>query len=141
MMTEPVLALWIAAALFAAMAVGWLLAGFWRWLCLGTHCERARIAELVEQAHDAEEARETAEAARAEAEARLAEREATLTARISELRATSTAALAERDEDLRRALSTAEEEARTAWDGLSGARRRIGELEREIEALRRGERA
>jgi len=57
MMTEPVLALWIAAALFAAMAVGWLLAGFWRWLCLGTHCERARIAELVEQAHDAEHQR------------------------------------------------------------------------------------
>lgn len=135
-LTEPVLAVWIAAALVVAGAMGWMLHALWRWLSMATGSERERIRELIEQAHAAEEAREAAEAARDTAETRLAEREAALTAEIARQTADAAAALAECEDRLGAALREAEGEARTAWDGLSAARRRIAELEREIAEIR-----
>jgi len=127
--TAPVLAVWIAAGLGAAVVVGWVLRGVWSWACRATAPERQRIDALVDELHAAEEAREAAEAARAEAEDRLAETEALLTAELDDLRGRVEAALAEAEAERARAVAAAEAEARTAWEGLAAARRRIAELE------------
>ena len=126
MTVAPVLAGWIAAAFLAAVALGWLLRGLWSWLCMTTSSDRARIAELADQLHLAEEAREAAEAARAAAEARAAAHREEL----ERLRADCAAHAADCEARAARAVAEAEAEARTAWDGLAAARRRIAALER-----------
>ena len=125
MITGPVLAVWIAAGFLAAVGLGWLLRGVWAWACMATSPEHGRVRALIEELHRAEEAREAAEAARAAAEARAA----ALEDELGELRAGHDGRLAELEADRARALAEAEHEARTAWDGLAAARRRIAELE------------
>jgi len=140
MMSGSELATAIAAALGAAVAVGWILHWLWSRLAMVATTDGDRIAELVAELDSAHEARETAEVARAEAEAARAEREAELTREIQTLRRELEARLAGREAELTQQLREARAEAQTAWDGLGNARRHIRELEAELNALQDEER-
>lgn len=126
MLTGSELAGAIAAVLIGAMAAGALLHWLWARLHGGDPGEARRIAELSERLHQAEMAREAAELACQEAEARLAE-----------LRAGFERELAERDAAMGRELAEAATDLATMHDGLIHARRRVLELEAELEQLMR----
>lgn len=106
MLTGSELGLAIAAVLFGAVALGALL--HWLWARSGSG------GSAAERLHEAELGRETAEQALQEAETRHARRE----------------------EDLRRELAEARADLETMNDGLVNARKRLMELEIELERLR-----
>lgn len=126
MLTGAQLAAGIAAVLIGAMALGALLHWLWGRLQGGGPSEARRIAELSERLLEAEMAREAAELACQEAEARLAE-----------VRAGLEREMAERDAAMRRELAEAATDLATMHEGLIHARRRILELEAELEQLTR----
>lgn len=138
MITSSDLMTAIAAILVGAVALGWAL--HWLWVRIsGVPVDtQARIDDLAAQLLAAETARDEAEAARTQGEARIKAREAELSQEMADLRAGMEIRLEGREAELDRALTEAREEAQTAWEGLSNARRRIGELERELEDLKRG---
>lgn len=126
----------VAGGLIAAAAVGWVMHWLWSRLTGAPRTDAARIDDLVARLDRAETAREAAEAALAESETRHAARESELMREIEELRARLAEVDARKEAELAHARREAEADARTAWEGLRGARARIGELERELAALR-----
>ena len=128
----------IAAILVGAVALGWVLHWLWARPAAGPAGPQARIDDIAAQLHEAENARDAAEAARVQERARIEAREAELSQEMADLRAGMEIRLEGREAVLDRALKEAREEAQTAWEGLSNARRRIGELERKLEDLQRG---
>ncbi len=124
----------IAAALFAAVAAGWVLHWLWTLLARGMGGESARIAHLVQKLDAADRAREAAERARAETEAALSRRVAELEIRLEEEAAAHQAERELAAQEHARQIEQARAEAEAAWDGLANARRRIAELERGPEA-------
>jgi chromosome segregation ATPase len=126
MLTGTELASAIAAVLLGAMAAGALLHWLWARLHGGAPGEARRIAELSERLHEAEMAREAAELACQEAETRLAELQASFESRI-----------AEREAAMGRELAEATTDLAAMHEGLIHARRRVLELEAELEQLTR----
>lgn len=127
----------ITAVLIGAVALGWALHWLWLRASSAPLTETARLAELVNRLDDADRAREAAEEARALAESLLAEREAETGERLEELQARLDGAMGEREGELASALREARAEAEAVMSGLRNARRRIMELEEEIEEMRR----
>lgn len=104
-MTGDLLAYLLAAALFAAFALGWLAHAIWFRAARAASPLEDRIAELTGELLVVEDARETERAA---AEAR----EAALTAEHQA-----------REDDLARRLRECEAELAAAMEGLAAARR------------------
>jgi hypothetical protein len=136
MLTGAQLATAIAAVLVAAIVLGWML--HWIWARLASAgSDTARLAEMVDRLHDADRAREAAEDARRLAETLLAAREAEMEARLAEMQARLDGVVGDRDGEMGRAVREARADAEASMSGLRNARRRIADLEAEIEALRR----
>ncbi len=128
----------IAAALFAAAMVGWLLHWLWSLVARITSSERGKIRHLVRELDAAERAREAAEAALRDTEARLRAQLAELEQSLRDRVVAHDIAAEAREAEAARAIAEAKREAEAAWDGLANARRRIAELERIIAGLRDG---
>lgn len=137
MLTGAQLATAITAVLVAAIALGWTL--HWIWARLArAGSDTARLAELVDRLHEADRAREAAEDARRLAENLLAAREAAMEARLAEVQARLDEVVGDSDAELGRLVREARADAEASMSGLRSARRRIADLEGEIEALRSG---
>lgn len=123
----------LAAILFAAVMVGWVLHWIWCLLSRATGSERATIADLEQRLDRAEQARHAAEAGAQQAaeayDARILELETALADQAAAHEADREVQAAEQA----RLLDEATREAAAAWDGLGLARRRIAELERVLE--------
>jgi chromosome segregation ATPase len=136
MLTGAQLATAISAVLVAAITLGWIL--HWIWTRLASAGgDAARLAEMVDRLHEAERAREAAEDARRLAETLLAAREAEMERSLAEMRARLDGMVDDRDAKTGRIVREARADAEACKSGLRGARRRIAELEAEIEAMRR----
>lgn len=136
MLTGAQLATAITAVLVVAIAIGWVLHWIWSRLA-STGSDTARLAEVVNRLHEADRAREAAEQARELAENLLSAREAEMEERIAELQARLDALADTRDTQLSAALHEARADAEAPMSGLRQARRRIADLEAELERLRR----
>ena len=126
----------IAAVLIAAVCAGFLLHWLWSHLNRSRTTDRARLDEMAGRLHEAEMAREAAEVARHQAEALLARREAETAERLAVMQARLDGAVEGREAGLTRELAAVTLELETMRGGLSHARRRMIELEAEVEALR-----
>ena len=126
----------IAAVLIAAVCAGFLLHWLWSHLNRSRTSDRARLDEMAGRLHEAEMAREAAEVARHQAEALLARREAETAERLAVMQARLDGAVEGREAGLTRELAAVTLELETMRGGLSHARRRMIELEAEVEALR-----
>ncbi|MGF1444764.1 MAG: hypothetical protein ACFBRM_01020 [Pikeienuella sp.] len=124
----------IAAALFSAILVGWVLHWLWCMLSRAVSSDRVRMSHLVQRLDAAEHAREQAEAARAEQEVALMRRISELEVALEDQAAAYQAALQAGQAEQERAIEAARADAQAAWDGLGNARRRIAELERILSA-------
>lgn len=139
MLSEAQLAAAITAVLVGAIALGWILHWVWVRLSDAAVTDTARITEMVNRLHEADRARETAEDARELAENLLASREAEMENRLAAMQARLDGAVEGREAELAKALREAEADAEASMSGLRNARRRIMELEAEIEErARRG---
>jgi hypothetical protein len=136
MLTGAQLATAITAVLIGAIMLGWILHWIWARLAKSGN-DTALLADMVDRLHDADRARDAADVARREAEALLAAREAETEARLAEMRARLDALVEDRDPELGRAVREARADAEASLSGLRSARRRVAELEAEVEALRR----
>ena len=136
MLTGAQLATAITAVLIAAIVLGWVLHWVWARLSRSGN-DAAQLAEMVDRLHEADRAREDAEDARRLAETLMAAREAELEGRIAALKARLDGLIQDGDPDLGRAVREARADAEASMSRLRGARRRIAELEAELEALRR----
>lgn len=136
MLTGAQLATAIAAVLAGAIVLGWIL--HWMWARLArAGGDAALLADTVDRLHEADRAREIAEEARIKAETLLATREAEMEASMAEMRAQIDALVEGRDAELGRAVREARADAEASMAALRSARRRVAELEAEVEALRR----
>jgi F0F1-type ATP synthase membrane subunit b/b' len=125
----------IAMVLAGAVCLGFLL--HWLWQALGgAKTDVARLGEMAERLHDADLAREAAETIRQEAEAALARRETETAEQLAVMRTRLDGAIEGREAELARQLAEAQTELEAMRDGLGNARRRIMDLEAEIEVLR-----
>ena len=136
MLTGAQLAAAISAVLAGAVMLGWILHWFWARLS-SAGSGRSRLAEMTDRLHEADRAREAADAARLSAESLLVEREVELQARLAELQAHLDGMVQDRDAELALMLHEARADADASMSELRSARRRIMELEAEVEALRR----
>ena len=91
---------------------------------------------MAERLHEADMAREAAEVARSQAEVLLARREAETAERLAVMQTRLDGAIEGREAELTRELAAVRLDLETMRDGLGNARRRMIELEAEIEALR-----
>ena len=137
MLSGSQLAIAISAVLAGAVALGWVLHWIWLRLSNAAMTDTARLTEMINRLHEADRAREAAEDARELAENLLASREAEMESRLAAMQAQLDGALGDREAELAGALREAQAGADAAMTGLGNARRRIGELEGEIEELRR----
>ena len=136
MLTGAQLATAITAVLVAAIVLGWIL--HWIWTRLSSAgSDTARLAEMVDRLHEADRAREAAEDARRLAENLLAAREDEMERRLADMQAHLDGMVQDRDAELGRVVREARADAEASMSGLRSARRRIAELEAEIEAQRR----
>ena len=136
MLTGAQLATAITAVLVAAIVLGWIL--HWIWTRLSSAgSDTARLAEMVDRLHEADRAREAAEDARRLAENLLAAREDEMERRLADMQARLDGMVQDRDAELGRVVREARADAEASMSGLRSARRRIAELEAEIEAQRR----
>jgi len=124
------------AVLVGAICLGALLHWFWLWLGRGPAAEQAELDEMAARLHEADLSRENAEASLREAEAAAAQTAAEATERLAALERRYEDALDARETELQRDVAEARAELAAMRDGLGTARRRITELEAEIEALR-----
>ena len=136
MLTGAQLATAITAVLVGAIMLGWILHWIWARLA-NAGGDAGLLAETVDRLHEADRAREAAEDARRQAETLLAAREAEMEAGMAEMRARLDALVEDRDAELGRAVREARADAEASMAGLRGARRRVTELEAEVDALRR----
>jgi hypothetical protein len=136
MLTGAQLATAITAVLVAAIMLGWILHWIWGRLAdAGT--ETALLSEMGERLHAADRAREAAEDARRHAEMTLSAREAEMAAAMTEMQERLDVMAEDANAELVRAARAAQADAEASMSGLRGARRRIAELEAEVEDLRR----
>ena len=138
MLTGGQLATAITAVLVGAIAFGWVLHWIWIRLSDAAMTDTARITEMINRLHEADRAREAAEDARELAENLLASREAEMENRLAAMQARLDGAVEGREAELAVALREARADAEASMSGLGNARRRIMELESEIQDLRRG---
>ena len=136
MLTGSELTTAIAAVLIGAVCVGFLLHWLWSHLNRSRTSDSARLDEMAERLHEADMAREAAEVARRQAETLLARREAETAERLAGMQTRLDGAVAGREAELARELAAARLKLETMRDGLGNVRRRIIDLEAEIEALR-----
>jgi hypothetical protein len=135
MLTGGQLATAITAVLVAAIMLGWIL--HWIWMRLGdVGSDTARLTEMINRLHEAERAREAAEGAGELAESLLSAREAKMEMQLGELRSQLDDLLENRDAELSAVVREARADAEASMAGLRSARRRIAELEAEVEARR-----
>ncbi len=127
----------IAAVLIGAVCAGFLLHWLWSHLNRSRTSAIARLDEMAVRLHEADMAREAAEVSRHQAEALLARREAETAERLAVMQTRLDGAIEGREAELTRELAAVRLELETMRGGLGNARRRIIELEAEIEALRR----
>ena len=127
----------ISAVLAAAVALGWVLHWIWIRLSDAAMTDTARLTEMINRMHEADRAREAAEDARELAENLLASREAEMENRLAAMKARLDGALGGREAELSNALREAQADAEASMAGLRSARRRIMELEAEVDGLRR----
>jgi chromosome segregation ATPase len=125
----------IAAVLIGAVVTGVLLHWLWSHLNRSRTGDGARLDEMAARLHDADIARERAEEAREQAEALLARREAETADRLAFMQARMDGAITGREAELTGALDEVRLELETMRDGLGNARRRIIDLETDIERL------
>ena len=135
MLNGSELSIAIAAVLIGAVCVGFLLHWLWSHLNRSRISDGARLDEMAELLHEADMAREAAEIARSQAEALLARREAETAERLAVMQTRLDGAIEGREAELTRELAAVGLELETMRGGLSNARRRMIELEAEIEAL------
>ena len=126
------LAIAISAVLAGAVILGWILHWLWTRLAGRSADDRARLAEMVNRLHAADQARERAEQARAEAVRRLADGEAEMSTQLAAMQTRLDGAVEGREAELIKALREAQADAEAAMGGLGSARRRIAELEAEL---------
>jgi formate dehydrogenase maturation protein FdhE len=126
----------IAAVLIGAVCTGFLLHWLWSHLNRSRTSDRARLDEMAGRLHEADMAREAADVARHQAEVLLARREAETSEQLAVMQTRLDGAVEGREAELSRELAAAKLELETMLGGLSNARRRMFELEAEIEALR-----
>ncbi len=126
----------ITAVLFGAVCAGFLLHWLWSHLGRARTSDNARLGQMAAQLHDADMARDAAEAAREQEQVLLARREAGSADRLARMQARLDGAIEGREAELTGELTAARLESETMRDGLGNARRRIIELENEVEALR-----
>jgi len=136
MLTGSELTTAIAAILIGAVCVGFLLHWLWSHLNRSRNSDSARLDEMAERLHEADMAREAAEVARSQAEALLARREAETAERLAVMQARLGGAIEGREAELTRELASVRLDLETMRDGLGNARRRLIELEAEIEEVR-----
>ncbi|MEM8792778.1 MAG: hypothetical protein AAGE80_14250 [Pseudomonadota bacterium] len=135
MLTSSQLAIAISAVLACAVAVGWLLHWLWGRVINPRRSEDEQLAEMATRLHTIDQARDQAEEARLSAEAEFSKKERELKAEIDAMRARLEGAVDGREAELSSQLREAKVDAETAMTGLGNARRRISELEAEIEEL------
>jgi hypothetical protein len=126
----------IAAVLIGAVCVGFLLHWLWSHLNRPRSSDSARLDEMAERLHNADMAREAAEVTRSQAEALLARREAETAERLAVMQTRLDGAIEGREAELTAKLAAVKLELETMRGELGNARRRMIELEAEIEALR-----
>jgi len=136
MLTGSELTTAIAAVLVGAVCAGFLLHWLWSYLNQSRTSDRARLDEMAGRLHEAEMAREAADVARSQAEALLARREAEIAERLAVMQTRLDGAVEGREAELARDLAAVGLELETMRGGLINARRRMIELEAEVEALR-----
>jgi len=150
MLTGAQLSIAIAAILFTAILIGWLLRWLWVRLAHEVLSDTERIAEMVDRMHAADSAREAAEGARefaenllatreAEMDSHLAAREAEMDTRLAEMQTRLDGAIEGREAELTEALREARSDSEVSMSGLQSARARVMELEAELEELRRSD--
>lgn len=128
----------IAFVLAGAVCLGFVL--HWLWQVLrGAKSDSARLGEMAERLHAADLSREAAESACHDAEATLARREAEIAEQLAVMQSRLDGAIEGREAELTRELAETQTELEAMRDGLGNARRRILDLEAEIEALRGAE--
>lgn len=137
MLTGGQLATAISAVLVGAVALGWVLHWIWIRLSNAALSDTARLTEMINRLHEADRARESAENGRELAENLLASREAEMADRLAAMQARLDGAIEGREAELATALREAQADAEASMSGLGNARRRIRELESEIESLRK----
>lgn len=137
MLSGGQLAVAISAVLAGAVMLGWILHWLWLRLSNAAMTDTARLAEMINRLHEADRAREDAEGARELAENLLAAREAEMEQRLAAMQARLDGVLEGREAELVKALREAQTDAEASMSGLRNARRRIQELEAEVEELRR----
>ena len=124
----------ITAVLAGAVLVGFLLHWIWASFTRGHRSDAARLGEMATRLHEADMAREAAETARHDAEARLAQAEAEAAEKIAAMQARVEGAIEGREARLVAELEEAKRELEVMGDGLSHARRRVMELEEQMES-------
>lgn len=127
----------IAAVLLGAVAVGWLLHWVWCLLARATSSEQERIASLIVQLDAAEQGREALAAELAHTQTVHLEQLAVLERSITDINAEHAAEVAAQVSDAAREAEVARRDAADAWEALAEARRRVGELERELAETRK----
>ena len=138
MLTGGQLAIAISAILAGAVALGWMLHWLWNRLSNAAMTDTARLTEMINRLHEADRAREAAEDARELAENLLASREAEMENRMAAMQARLDGVVEGREAQLAQAMREAQADSEASMSGLRNARRRIMDLEAEIEQLRRG---
>jgi hypothetical protein len=136
MLSGSELATAIAAVLMSAVLAGVLLHWFWSYINRSRNSDANRIDEMAARLHEADMAREAAEEAKEQASSLLARREAETAEKLARMRARLDGAVMDREAELTSELDAARLELETMRDGLGNARRRIVDLEAEIEILR-----
>jgi chromosome segregation ATPase len=126
----------IGAVLIGAVCVGFLLHWLWSHLNRSRSSDSARLGEMAERLHNADMASEAAEVTRSQAEALLARREAETAERLAVMQTRLDGAIEGREAELTAKLAAVKLELETMRGELGNARRRMIELEAEIEALR-----
>lgn len=129
------LAIVIAAVLAGAVALGWVLHWLWVRLSGAATTDAARLREMSNRLHEAERIREAAEEARDLTEDQLASREVEMERRLAAMQARLDGAAEGREAELAEALRESKADAEASMLGLHNARRRIMELEAEVEKL------
>ena len=136
MLTGSELTTAIGAVLIGAVCAGFLLHWLWSRLNRSRTSDSARLDEIAERLREADMAREAAEVARSQAEALLARREAETAERLAVMQTRLDGAIEGREAELTGELAAIRLELKMMRDGLGNARRRIIDLETEIEELR-----
>ncbi|MEM9369645.1 MAG: hypothetical protein AAGA26_00680 [Pseudomonadota bacterium] len=133
MLESTQLATALSAILAGAVALGWVLHWLWGRAVNQSRNDKDRLQEMAERLHASDQARERADDAREKAQNLLASREAEMQTRLEAMQYRLDGAIEGREAQLASELREAKADAEAAMSGLGTARRRIAELEEELE--------